>query len=93
MLRQGKMHWFRRLGLAAVAAIGLSAIGVGAPATAEAQWYNPYYNPYYRPYYPRPYWNPYWPVRRGCPWGWHWAGGHWDGYGRWIPPGCRRNWW
>ena len=93
MLRQGKIHWLRRLALAAVAAAGISAAGIGGPAPAQAQGYNPYYNPYYAPYYQRPYWNPYRPVRRGCPWGWHWARGHWDGLGRWLPPACRRNWW
>ncbi len=82
--------------MAAIGAVGIGAAIIGVPAPVQAQWYNPYYYtyPYYRPYYPRPYWNPgYAPGYRGCPPGWHFARGQWNGYGRWIPPGCRRNWW
>jgi hypothetical protein len=94
MLTRGKIRWLRRLGLAMVAAAGLGTIGIGAPAPAQAQWYNPYY-PYY-PYYsssPQPRWNPgYGPGWRRCGPGWHFERGHWDRWGRWVSPGCRRDW-
>ena len=94
MMTLGKTRWLRRIGLAVIAAAGVGAAAIGVPAPAQAQWYNPYYYPYYRPHYARPYRNPgYAPGYRGCPPGWHFARGHWNAWGRWVPPGCRRNWW
>ena len=87
-----KIRWFRRIGLAAIAAAGFGAAAIGVPASAQAQWYNPYYYPYYRPYHPRPY--PGYPAGwRRCGPGWHFERGHWNAFGRWVPPRCQRDWW
>lgn len=93
----------QRLGLAAVAAIGVSA-AVLPPAPASAHLvvtvggpvYRPYWQPYYPAYYYRPYYKSYYykprVVYRGCGYGWHWRPGHWNRWGHWVPAGCRPNW-
>ena len=94
MLSDRRARRLKRLGLAAIAAIGLGATALStSPAGAQVVVGVPAPYPYYGPL-PRPYY--YDPAPRvayaGCSYGWHLAPGHWNRHGRWVPPRCRPNW-
>lgn len=94
MLSDRMARSIKRLGLTAIAVIGLGA-GALSPLPANAQIVvdaPPY--PYYQPAPPPYYYPPPAPrvAYRSCGFGWHLAAGHWDRWGRWHPPRCRPNW-